>query len=120
MSYEDKDYEGFEELTVKDHLEALGYNEKWMETLAEMIIEFTDNDVAIAASRAMDLGTHVKFGRAVSFMIKGYLDVTKELEDGLYLTPNQRETMRQLLRGTSKRMEKFFPELTENQGTRQN
>ena len=108
--FEDDD---FRELTERDHLEALGYNEKWMETLAEMIIEFTDNDVAIAASRAMDLGTNAKFGKAVSFMIKGYLDVTRELENGLFLTPNQRETMRQLLRGTSVRMMKFFPELQE-------
>lgn len=101
----------FEELTVKDHLEALGHNEVWMNTLAEMIIEFTNNDVAIAASRAMDLGTHGRFGKSVAFMIKGYLEITNELKEGLDLTPNQRETMRQLLKGTTIRMLEFFPEL---------
>lgn len=108
---DDNDNDDFKELTVRDHLDALGYSDKWMEMLAEMIIEFTDNDVAIAVTRALDLGTNIRFGKAVSFMIKGYLEVTKELDNGLYLTPNQRETMRQLLRGTSERMMKFFPEM---------
>ncbi|MBQ6520213.1 MAG: hypothetical protein IJI14_15975 [Anaerolineaceae bacterium] len=107
---DNEDFEEFEEFTVRDHLDALGRNEKWLETLAEMIIEFTDNDTAIATTRAIDLANHIRFGKSISFMIKGYLGMLEELENGTDLTPNQRETIRQLLRGMYTRTAAFFPD----------
>ncbi|MBQ4513921.1 MAG: hypothetical protein II969_13080 [Anaerolineaceae bacterium] len=100
----------FRELTVKDHLHALEHDEPWMTDLAEMIIEFTSFDTAIAAGRAVDLCDDQRFGRAVSAMVQGFLRVCRELETGKNLSENQKETMRQLLRGMTERLADFFPE----------
>ena len=97
------------ELTVKDHLHALEYDEPWMEDLAKMIIEFTSFDTAIAAGRAVDLCEDQRFGRAVSAMTQGFLRVCRELDSGKNLSENQKETMRQLLRGMTERLAAFFP-----------
>ena len=97
------------ELTVKDHLHALGHDEPWMEELAKMIIEFTEFDTAIAAGRAVDLCEDQRFGRAVSAMTQGFLRVCRELESGKNLSENQKETMRQFLRGMTERLVVFFP-----------
>ena len=100
----------FRELTVKDHLHALEHDEPWMTDLSEMIIEFTGFDTAIAAGRAVDLCDDQRFGRAVSAMVQGFLRVCREMETGKNLSENQKETMRQLLRGMTKRLADFFPE----------
>ena len=100
----------FRELTVKDHLHALEHDEPWMIDLAEMIIEFTGFDIAIAAGRAVDLCDDRRFGRAVSAMMQGFLRVYRELDLGKNLSENQKETMRQLLRGMTEKLAAFFPE----------
>ena len=97
------------ELAVKDHLRALEHEESWMEELAMMIIEFTGCDTAIAAGRAVDLCEDRRFGRAVSAMTQGFLRVCHELEEGKNMSGNQRETMRQLLKGMLERLMPFFP-----------
>ena len=96
------------ELTVKDHLAALGYDESWMVTLGEMIVEFTGNDVAIAASRAMDLASNKRFGKSVGYLLKGYLAMCEELDNGHDLSPNQRETIRQILKGMNDKVKVYF------------
>ena len=101
---------GFTELTARDHLQALGHEEPWMYELAEMIIEFTGCDTAIAASRAADLCEDQRYGRAASAMTQGFLRICRELENGINLSANQKETMRQLLRGMTERLAPFFPE----------
>lgn len=102
--------EKFTELSVKDHLHALDHDESWMTELAEMIIEFTGCDTAIAAGRAVDLCEDQKYGRAVSAMTQGFLRICRELENGKSLSANQKKTMRQLLRGMTEKLIPFFPE----------
>ena len=95
---------------VRDHLHALEREEPWMEELSLMIIEFTGYDTAIAAGRAVDLCEDRKFGRAVSAMMQGFLRICRELEDGKSMSENQKETMRQLMKGMLKRLMPLFPE----------
>ena len=99
---------GFRELTVQDHLAALDHQEGWMISLAEMIIEFTGCDTAIAAGRAVDLCEDQRFGRAVSAMAQGFLLICRELQNGKNLSENQKETMRRLLRGMAEKLVPFF------------
>ena len=98
----------YRELSVKDHLHALGHEEPWMTELAEMIREFTGCDTAIAAGRAFDLSENPRYGQAVGAMTKGFLVICREMEDGRTLSENQRETMRQLLRGMTERLAPLF------------
>ncbi|MBQ6343738.1 MAG: hypothetical protein IJI41_11480 [Anaerolineaceae bacterium] len=98
------------ELDVKDHLHALEHEEPWMEDLAGMIIEFTGCDTAIAAGRAVDLSEDRRFGCAVSAMTQGFLRICRELEDGKCMSENQKETMRQLLKGMLERLMPLFPQ----------
>ena len=100
----------YRELTVKDHLHALEHDEPWMVDLTDMIIEFTGFDTAIAAGRAVDICEDQRFGRAVSAMAQGFLRVCREMESGKNLSENQKETMRQLLRGMTEKLNVFFPE----------
>ena len=97
------------ELGVKDHLHALEREETWMEELALMIIEFTGCDTAIATGRAVDLCEDRRFGRAVSAMTQGFLRICRELEDGKSMSENQKETMRQLMKGMLERLMPLFP-----------
>ena len=99
---------GFRELTVQDHLAALDHEERWMADLAEMIIEFTGCDTAIAAGRAVDLCEDQRYGRAVSAMTQGFLLICRELQNGKTLSANQKETMRQLLHGMTEKLMPFF------------
>ena len=98
----------YEELSVKDHLIALGHDEPWMTELAEMIMEFTGCDTAIAAGRAFDLSNDSRYGQAAGAMTQGFLRICREMEEGMNLSENQRETMRQLLRGMTERLAPFF------------
>ena len=98
------------ELEVKDHLRALEHEEPWMEELTGMIIEFTGADTAIAAGRAVDLCEDRRFGRAVSAMTQGFLRICRELEDGKSMSENQKETMKQLMKGMLERLMPLFPE----------
>ena len=98
------------ELTVKDHLHALEHDEPWMNGLAEMIIEFTGCDTAIAAGRAVDLCEDPRYGMAVGALTQGFLSVCRTLENGKNLSENQKDTMRQLLRGMREKLVPFFPE----------
>ena len=100
---------GYKELTVKDHLHALGHDEPWMEDLSEMIIEFTCYDTAIAAGRAVDICEDQRFGRAVCAMTQGFLKICHEMESGRNLSENQKETMKQLLKGMTRKLNAFFP-----------
>ena len=102
--------EEYTELSVRDHLHALGHDEQWMAELAEMIREFTGCDTAIASGRAFDLCESQRFGRAVGAMTQGFLKICRDLEEGRNLSGNQRETMRQLLRGMTERLTPFFPD----------
>ena len=98
------------ELGVRDHLHALDREEPWMEELALMIIEFTGCDTAIAAGRAVDLCEDRRFGRAVSAMTQGFLRICRELEDGKSMSENQKETMRQLMKGMLEKLMPLCPE----------
>ena len=98
----------YRELSVKDHLHVLGHEEPWMTELAEMIREFTGCDTAIAAGRAFDLSESTRYGQAVGAMTQGFLMICREMEDGRTLSENQRETMRQLLRGMTERLAPLF------------
>lgn len=100
----------YRELTVRDHLLALDHDESWMAELAEMIMEYTGCDTAIAAARALDLCENMRFGRAAAAMTQGFLRICREMDGGRGLSENQRETMRQLLRGMTERLAPFFRE----------
>ena len=102
--------EGNRELSVKDHLRALEHDEPWMEDLAGMIIEYTGCDTAIAAGRAVDLCEDRRFGRAVSAMTQGFLLICREIEAGKNMSENQKETMRQLLKGMREKLAPLFPQ----------
>ncbi len=98
------------ELEVRDQLRTRRHKEPWMEELSGMIIEFTGTDTAIAAGRAVDLCEDRRFGRAVSAMTQGFLRICRELEDGKSMSENQKETMRQLMKGMLERLMPLFPE----------
>lgn len=100
----------YNELTVRDHLKALGRDEQWMLSLTEMIIEFTGCDTAIASVRALDLSENQRFGQSVAAMMKGFLRICREMESAENLSSNQRETMCMLLRGMTEKLIPFFPD----------
>jgi len=99
---------GYSELTVRDHLKALGRDEQWMVSLTEMLIEFTGCDTAIASVRALDLSENRRFGQSVAAMMKGFLRICREMESAGNLSSNQRDTMRMLLRGMMEKLVPFF------------
>lgn len=98
------------DLTTRDHLEACGYTDEWLVTLADMIVEYTGNDVAIAAGRALDLARNKRFGKSIGMLMQGYLAMCDEMDNGHDLSPNQKETIRQVLFGIAQKVMKYFPD----------
>lgn len=87
------------EPTIEDHLSSLGFQEGWILSLAMMISQFTGFDSAISTARAVDMVSHPRFGKAVAYFTKGFLVMSQELDNGLELSPCQRETMKKLVDG---------------------